>query len=58
MRPGSDFYEGIRGVLVDRGDPPATWAPAAVEEVSDDMVQEFFEPLQPNCELDLSPFTK
>ena len=53
MRPGSDFYEGIRGVLVDKGKPPAVWAPAGVAEVSDEMVQEFFEPLDGECELEV-----
>lgn len=55
MRQKSDFYEGIRAVLVDRGDPPARWAPATLQEVQPSDIAEFVAPLEPENELDLSP---
>jgi enoyl-CoA hydratase/carnithine racemase len=45
MREGSDFYQGIRATLIDKvGDPPQ-WSPSTLEEVTDDMVEEYFRPL-------------
>lgn len=37
-----DFYEGVRCVLVDKGATP-TWTPGSLEEVSDAMVDKYFE---------------
>jgi enoyl-CoA hydratase/carnithine racemase len=44
MRPGSDFYEGIRSVLIDRDNNPK-WDPATLEGVTDDMVESYFQSL-------------
>jgi hypothetical protein len=44
MREGSDFYRGIRATLVDKDGNPQ-WSPSTLEEVSDDMVEEYFQPL-------------
>lgn len=52
MRNKSDFFEGIRAVLIDRNDPPARWAPSSLEEVTDEMVDEFFAPLPEGNELE------
>ena len=56
MRPGgkgkSDLYEGIRGVLVDKGKPPARWEPATIGEVSQEAVDEFFAPLESQYRLE------
>lgn len=41
---GRDFYEGIRAVLVDKDKTPR-WQPASLDDVSDDMVASYFEPL-------------
>ena len=44
MREGSDFYRGIRAVLVDKDGNPQ-WSPGTLEEVEDVMVEEYFAPL-------------
>uniref|UniRef100_A0A7S4AEG2 3-hydroxyisobutyryl-CoA hydrolase n=1 Tax=Pseudo-nitzschia australis TaxID=44445 RepID=A0A7S4AEG2_9STRA len=44
IRPGMDFHEGIRSLLVDKDHSP-NWNPTTIEEVTDDMVQEFFAPI-------------
>lgn len=41
---GGDFFEGIRAVLVDKDHAP-TWDPATLAEVSDDLVESYFAPL-------------
>jgi len=53
MRDGSDFYEGIRAVLVDKDQNPK-WTPSTLEEVLDDMVASYFESLGEH-ELELLP---
>lgn len=42
--PGSDFFEGIRALLVDKDRKPK-WRHAKVADVTQDQVQAFFEPL-------------
>ena len=44
VQPDSDFYEGIRSVLVDKDNSPK-WKPTELEEVTDEMVQKFFAPI-------------
>jgi enoyl-CoA hydratase len=44
MRPGADFYEGIRAVLIDKDHAPK-WNPATLKDVSDELVQSYFAPL-------------
>lgn len=40
-----DFYEGIRARLIDKDNRPL-WKPSRLEDVTDDMVAAFFEPIQ------------
>eukprot|EP00814_Leptocylindrus_danicus_P010881 CAMPEP_0116036692 /NCGR_PEP_ID=MMETSP0321-20121206/21408_1 /TAXON_ID=163516 /ORGANISM="Leptocylindrus danicus var. danicus, Strain B650" /LENGTH=434 /DNA_ID=CAMNT_0003514351 /DNA_START=2066 /DNA_END=3370 /DNA_ORIENTATION=+ len=47
MRENSDFYEGIRAVLVDKDHKPK-WSPGKLAEVTDDVVASFFESLGDN----------
>ncbi|MBP5855754.1 enoyl-CoA hydratase/isomerase family protein [Marivibrio halodurans] len=47
MRPGSDFYEGIRAVLVDKDHAP-NWSASGPEEVDDETVQGYFAPVAPD----------
>ena len=37
-----DFREGVRHVLVDKGNPPAAWSPATLEEVDPAAIQAMF----------------
>jgi enoyl-CoA hydratase len=47
-----DFYEGVRAAVIDKDQSPR-WQPASLEEVSDDVVARYFEPLvEPDLGLD------
>jgi len=50
MKEGSDFYEGIRAVLVDKDGNPK-WNPASLQEVTAEMVEGYFEELGDKKEL-------
>jgi enoyl-CoA hydratase/carnithine racemase len=50
MRPGSDFYEGIRAVLVDKDNAPV-WNPASLQDVTDEMVESYFAPIEHEWEI-------
>ena len=39
-----DFQEGVRAVIIDKDNAPA-WSPARIEDVPDEMVAKYFEPL-------------
>lgn len=41
---GYDFYEGIRAVLVDKDKTPV-WSPKTLEEVDDEVIEQYFYPL-------------
>jgi 3-hydroxyisobutyryl-CoA hydrolase len=44
-RSGSDFFEGVRAVLVDKDHQPR-WSPDSLEGVTDEMVESFFAPVE------------
>lgn len=48
----SDFYEGVRAVLIDRDNKPK-WRPSKLEQVTEEQVNEYFLSLPPQDELDL-----
>lgn len=50
MREGSDFREGVRAALVDKDGNPK-WNPPTLEQVTDEMVESFFEPLEHEWEI-------
>ncbi len=41
---GHDFFEGVRALIIDK-DKAAKWSPSSIEEVSDDAIRTYFEPL-------------
>ncbi|KAJ8036687.1 3-hydroxyisobutyryl-CoA hydrolase, mitochondrial [Holothuria leucospilota] len=47
---GKDFYEGVRALLVDKDGNPK-WNPATLEEVTSEIVDEHFQPLDNDLEL-------
>ncbi|KAL3928034.1 MAG: hypothetical protein SGBAC_012823 [Bacillariaceae sp.] len=44
MSPKSDFYEGVRSILIDRDHNPK-WNPPTLEDVTDERVEAFFAPV-------------
>jgi len=50
MRPKADFYEGIRARLVDKDNAPV-WNPSTLAEVTDDMVESHFAPIEHEWEI-------
>jgi enoyl-CoA hydratase/carnithine racemase len=44
MRPGHDFYEGVRAVLIDKDQKPQ-WNPPSIDGVTAQMVEAHFEPV-------------
>jgi len=49
---GSEFYEGIRTVLVDKKDKPK-WIHKSIKDVKEGEVEEYFKPLKDVPELKL-----
>jgi 3-hydroxyisobutyryl-CoA hydrolase len=48
----SDFYEGIRALLIDKDKNPK-WQPDSIEKVTPDIINRYFLPLTSNRELNL-----
>lgn len=47
---GKDFYEGVRAVLIDKDGKPQ-WNPSKIEEVTPEIVEEHFRPVENDLEL-------
>lgn len=48
----NDFYEGVRALLVDKDNQPA-WIPNQIQDVTDELVQSFFDPMPEGKELEV-----
>jgi 3-hydroxyisobutyryl-CoA hydrolase len=54
---GKDFYEGVRAVLVERDNKPQ-WSPQTLAEVTPEIVDSYFAPLENDEELIVKPISK
>ena len=45
MKPHSDFFEGVRALLVDKDQNPK-WNPTRLEDVTPERIEEYFEPIE------------
>jgi len=52
MMDKSDFYEGVRALLIDKDKKPK-WDPPTLDKVTDELVASYFAPLEAREELDL-----
>ena len=43
-KQNSDFFEGVRAILIDKDQSPK-WNPSNLQDVTDEMIEEFFEPI-------------
>ncbi len=51
MRPGHDFFEGVRALLIDKDQKPK-WNPPAIERVTPAMVEAHFKPVSNDLKFD------
>ncbi len=50
---GHDFFEGVRCMLIDKVDIP-NWEHSSLETIPNEVVENYFEKLPQNLELDFS----
>jgi 3-hydroxyisobutyryl-CoA hydrolase len=53
----NDFSEGVRALLVDKGDKPK-WKPVTYQEVTNEMIDWYFKPLESDVKLVLENESK
>ena len=51
MRPGHDFFEGVRALLIDKDQKPK-WNPPTIESVTPAMIEEHFKPVSNDLTFD------
>jgi enoyl-CoA hydratase/carnithine racemase len=50
MRPNSDFFEGVRAILIEKDNSPK-WNPSSLDAVTDEYIDEFFKPIDDEWEI-------
>jgi 3-hydroxyisobutyryl-CoA hydrolase len=52
MTKSKDFKEGVRALLIDKDNSPK-WEPASLDEVTEELIEKFFEPIEDKFKLNI-----